>query len=110
MIKQTSNSEADKAAAETKPRIILEKDTARYIFHALLLTLVFAWVLLNLHEVLQFLCRVLAVFSPFLMGGEAFGILGMLFSVPVCAVLYSLYLEFIKNAQRQTAARPEAKA
>ncbi len=31
-------------------------------------------------------------------GGEAFGVLGMLFSVPVCAVLYSLYLEFMKNA------------
>ena len=69
MIKQTSSTEADKAAAETKPRVILEKDTARYIFHALLLTLVFAWVLLNLHAVLQFFGRVLAVFSPFLMGG-----------------------------------------
>ena len=31
-------------------------------------------------------------------GGEAFGVLGMLFSVPVCAVLFSLYLEFIKKA------------
>ncbi len=31
-------------------------------------------------------------------GGEAFGILGMLFSVPVCAVLFSLYLEFMKKA------------
>ena len=31
-------------------------------------------------------------------GGEAFGILGILFSVPVCAVLYSLYLEFMKKA------------
>lgn len=30
-------------------------------------------------------------------GGEAFGVLGMLFSVPVCAVLYSLYLEIMKN-------------
>lgn len=30
-------------------------------------------------------------------GGEAFGILGMLFSVPVCAVLYNLYLAFMKN-------------
>lgn len=30
-------------------------------------------------------------------GSEAFGILGMLFSVPVCAVLYSLYLEFVKQ-------------
>ena len=27
-------------------------------------------------------------------------ILGMLFSVPVCAVLYSLYLEFMKNRTR----------
>ena len=32
--------------------------------------------------------------------GEGFGILGMLFSVPVCAVLYSLYLEFMKNRTR----------
>ena len=31
-------------------------------------------------------------------GGEAFGILGMLFGVPVCAVLYSLYMEFMKKA------------
>ena len=30
-------------------------------------------------------------------GGEAFGIVGMLFSVPVCAILYSLYLEFMKK-------------
>ena len=32
--------------------------------------------------------------------GEVFGILGMLFSVPVCAVLYNLYLEFMKNRTR----------
>jgi hypothetical protein len=32
--------------------------------------------------------------------GEVFGILGMIFSVPVCAVLYSLYLEFMKNRTR----------
>ena len=37
------------------------------------------------------------IFSAWI-GGEAFGILGMLFSVPVCAVLYSLYLEFMKKA------------
>lgn len=30
-------------------------------------------------------------------GGGAFGIFGMLFSVPVCAVLYSLYTEFINS-------------
>ena len=52
----------------------------------------------------------LLVLMAVTLGGEALGILGMLFSVPVCAVLYSLYLEFIKNAQGQTSARPEAKA
>ena len=40
----------------------------------------------------------LLVLMAVTIGGEAFGILGMLFSVPVCAVLFSLYLEFIKNA------------
>ena len=34
-------------------------------------------------------------------GGEAFGVLGMLFSVPVCAVLFSLYLEFMKKATQK---------
>lgn len=34
-------------------------------------------------------------------GGEAFGVWGMLLSVPVCAVLYSLYLEFMKKAGRE---------
>ena len=33
------------------------------------------------------------------LGGEAFGVMGMLFSVPVCAVLYSLYLEFMKKSE-----------
>ena len=49
--------------------VILDKETARYIFRALLLTLVFAWALVNLQDVLQFLGRVLGVLSPFLMGG-----------------------------------------
>ena len=40
----------------------------------------------------------LLVLMAVTIGGEAFGILGMLFSVPVCAVLYSLYLEFMKKA------------
>ena len=120
-----------------------------------MLLIVFAWALVNLDAVLRFLGKVLALFTPFLIGGglgtflilladpgkalwfvlfllvlqqvegnliypkvvgksvglpgllvlmavtiggEAFGILGMLFSVPVCAVLYSLYLEFMKKA------------
>lgn len=32
-------------------------------------------------------------------GGGAFGVLGMLLCVPVCAVLYSLYCEFIQKKQ-----------
>lgn len=39
----------------------------------------------------------LLVLMAVTVGGEAFGILGMLFSVPVCAVLYNLYLAFMKN-------------
>lgn len=119
-----------------------------------MLLIVFAWALVNLDAVLRFLGKVLALFTPFLIGGglgtllilladpgkalwfvlfllvlqqvegnliypkvvgksvglpgllvlmavtivvEAFGIFGILFSVPVCAVLYSLYLEFMKK-------------
>ena len=40
----------------------------------------------------------LLVLMAVTIGGEAFGILGMLFSVPVCAVLFSLYLEFMEKA------------
>ena len=40
----------------------------------------------------------LLVLMAVTIGGEAFGILGMLFGVPVCAVLFSLYLEFMKKA------------
>ena len=131
------------------------KTIIRYITRALVLLIVFAWALVNLDAVLRFLGKVLALFTPFLIGGglgtflilladpgkalwfvlflivlqqvegnliypkvvgksvglpgllvlmavtiggEAFGVLGMLFSVPVCAVLYSLYLEFMKKA------------
>ena len=35
-------------------------------------------------------------------GGGAFGVLGMLFSVPVCAVLYNLYLEFMQKSGPQS--------
>ena len=120
-----------------------------------MLLIIFAWALVNLDAVLRFLGKVLALFTPFLIGGglgtflilladpgkalwfvlfllvlqqvegnliypkvvgksvglpgllvlmavtivvEAFGIFGILFSVPVCAVLFSLYLEFMKKA------------
>lgn len=127
----------------------------RYIIRALVLLIIFTWALVNLDAVLRFLGKVLALFTPFLIGGglgtflilladpgkalwfvlfllvlqqvegnliypkvvgksvglpgllvlmavtiggKAFGIFGMLFSVPVCAVLFSLYLEFMKKA------------
>ena len=35
-------------------------------------------------------------------GGGAFGVLGMFFSVPVCAVLYNLYLEFMQKSDPQS--------
>ena len=41
----------------------------------------------------------LLVLMAVTIGGEAFGVMGMLFSVPVCAVLYSLYLEFMKKSE-----------
>ena len=120
-----------------------------------MLLIVFTWALVNLDAGLRFLGKVLALFTPFLIGGglgtflilladpgkalwfvlfllvlqqvegnliypkvvgksvglpgllvlmavtiggEAFGIFGILFSVPVCAVLFSLYLEFMKKA------------
>lgn len=40
----------------------------------------------------------LLVLMAVTIGGGAFGILGMLFSVPVCAVFYNLYLEFIQKS------------
>lgn len=43
----------------------------------------------------------LLVLMAVTIGGEAFGILGMLFSVPICAVLYSLYQEFMKKSNIQ---------
>ena len=43
----------------------------------------------------------LLVLMAVTIGGEAFGILGMLFSVPVCAVLFSLYLAFMKKAAQK---------
>ena len=41
----------------------------RYITRALVLLIVFAWALVNLDAVLRFLGKVLALFTPFLIGG-----------------------------------------
>ena len=68
MTKNTPSTDRSNPPA-SHPSVILDKETARYIFRALLLTIVFAWALVNLQAVLQFWGRVLAVFSPFLIGG-----------------------------------------
>ena len=68
MTKNTPSTDRPNPPA-SRHSVILDKETVRYIFRALLLTIVFAWALINLQAVLQFLGRVLAVFSPFLMGG-----------------------------------------
>ena len=44
----------------------------------------------------------LLVLMAVTIGVGAFDILGMLFSVPVCAVLYSLYLEFMKKSNARS--------
>ena len=41
----------------------------RYITRALVLLIVFAWALVNLDAVLRFFGKVLALFTPFLIGG-----------------------------------------
>lgn len=44
----------------------------------------------------------LLVLMAVTIGGGAFGVLGMFFSVPVCAVLYSLYLEFMQKSDARS--------
>ena len=47
----------------------LDKNIVRYIIRALLLLILFAWALMNLNAVMEFLRRVISLFSPFLIGG-----------------------------------------
>lgn len=47
----------------------LDKTIIRYIICALVLLIVFAWALVNLDAVLHFLGKMLALFTPFLIGG-----------------------------------------
>ena len=46
-----------------------DKAIIRYIIRALVLLIVFAWALVNLDAVLRFFGTVLALFTPFLIGG-----------------------------------------
>ena len=47
----------------------LDKNIVRYIIRALLLLILFAWALMNLNAVMEFLRKVISLFSPFLIGG-----------------------------------------
>lgn len=55
--------------AELQENKLLDKNTIRYLFRALLLLILFAWALINFGAVLDFFGKVLALFSPFLIGG-----------------------------------------
>ena len=46
-----------------------DKTIIRYITRTLVLLIIFAWALVNLDAVLRFLGKVLALFTPFLIGG-----------------------------------------
>lgn len=46
-----------------------DKAIIRYIIRALVLLIGFAWALVNLDAVLRFIGKVLALFTPFLIGG-----------------------------------------
>ena len=61
-----SNKNEDSAPQERKWP---DKAIIRYIIRALVLLIVFAWALVNLDAVLRFLGKVLALFTPFLIGG-----------------------------------------
>lgn len=47
------------------------------------------------------------VLAAVTIGGGIFGVLGMLFSVPVCSVIYALFKEFVKNQKQQEAKEKE---
>ena len=47
----------------------LDKSIIQYIIRALLMMILFAWALMNLDAVMEFLRKVLSLFSPFLIGG-----------------------------------------
>lgn len=48
------------------------------------------------------------VLAAVTIGGGIFGVVGMLFSVPVCSVIYALFKEFVKKQEQQDAKEKEA--
>ena len=70
MQKKMKNTACNKNENPTPQGSKWPKETIiRYIIRALFLLIVFAWALVNLDAVLRFLGKVLALFTPFLIGG-----------------------------------------
>lgn len=70
MAKRTQSADYSKSGIPAEREVIaLDKTSVRYIFRVLMLLALFTWALMNLDVVFGALRRVLALFSPFLVGG-----------------------------------------
>lgn len=70
MAKRTQSADNSKSGIPAEREVIaLDKISVRYIFRVLMLLALFTWALMNLDVVFGALRRVLALFSPFLVGG-----------------------------------------
>lgn len=70
MVKRTQSADNSKSGIPAEREVIaLDKTSVRYIFRVLMLLALFTWALMNLDVVFGALRRVLALFSPFLVGG-----------------------------------------
>ena len=70
MAKRTQSADNSKSGIPAEREVIaLDKTSVRYIFRVLMLLALFTWALMNLDVVFGALRRVLALFSPFLVGG-----------------------------------------
>ncbi len=70
MAKRTQSADNSKSGIPAEREVIaLDKTSVRYIFRVLMLLALFTWALMNLDVVFGVIRRVLALFSPFLVGG-----------------------------------------
>lgn len=70
MAKRTQSADNSKSGIPAEREVIaLDKTSVRYIFRVLMLLALFTWALMNLDVVFGAIRRVLALFSPFLVGG-----------------------------------------
>ena len=70
MAKKTQGTDTNRHDIAAPPENrTLDKNTVRYLIRAVLLIILFAWALMNLDAVMDFLGKVLSLFTPFLIGG-----------------------------------------